>query len=93
MSDLIWSERAAMDVEAALEHETAYGRHAARRFYDKIVSTARALTMNPEAGRTDRMPGTREFAVRGSPYLIIYRLSGPRIEILRLLHASRRWGY
>jgi len=35
--------------------------------------------------------GTRELVVRNLPYIIPYRVRDNTIEILRVLHTSRRW--
>jgi toxin ParE1/3/4 len=48
-----------------------------------------ALSRYPEMGRAGRVTGTRELIV--FPYLIAYRLKGGAIEIVAILHGSRRW--
>ena len=42
-------------------------------------------------GRIGRVQGTRELVVNRSPYLLIYRVTKSRIEVLRLLHGARMW--
>ena len=50
------------------------------------------LQSNPAMGRPGRIHGTRELVVRGTPYIIPYRVRPRlnRVEILRVFHASRR---
>jgi plasmid stabilization system protein ParE len=45
----------------------------------------------PSMGRTGRVASTRELALPGTAYLIIYRQNGDGIEILRVLHGARDW--
>lgn len=50
------------------------------------------LVQHPKMGRPGRVPGTRELVISSTPFVAVYRLSGPkRIEILRLLHTSQPW--
>jgi toxin ParE1/3/4 len=45
----------------------------------------------PLMGREGRVMGTRELAITGSPFVVVYRVTKTRIEILRLLHGAMRW--
>lgn len=49
------------------------------------------LIDRPEMGRAGRKPGTRELVISRTPFIVIYRLHGERIELLRLLHGVQRW--
>ncbi|PIW88418.1 MAG: type II toxin-antitoxin system mRNA interferase toxin, RelE/StbE family, partial [Nitrospirae bacterium CG_4_8_14_3_um_filter_44_28] len=40
---------------------------------------------------TGRVEGTRELVISGLPYIIPYRVKNNTIEILRVLHAARKW--
>jgi plasmid stabilization system protein ParE len=62
---------------------------AATHFRHRIVAAVRSLSMCPVAGRPGQVPGTRELAVDG--YLIVYRLRGLRVEILRVFRMSPNW--
>ena len=42
-------------------------------------------------GRHGRIEGTRELVIPGLPYIIPYRVKNNVIEILRVLHAARKW--
>jgi toxin ParE1/3/4 len=37
------------------------------------------------------LPGTRELIVSRYPYIIAYRERGTAVEILLVVHTSRRW--
>jgi plasmid stabilization system protein ParE len=49
------------------------------------------LVAHPAAGRAGRVLGTRELVIASLPYVIAYRVRESHIEILRVMHASRRW--
>lgn len=49
------------------------------------------LPAHPGAGRIGRVPDTRELAVDGLPYLVIYRDRADEIQILRVLHNAQQW--
>ncbi len=42
-------------------------------------------------GRPGHVADTREWIVRRTPYLIVYRVRAETLEILRLWHAKRDW--
>lgn len=60
---------------------------AATRVVGRIRAAALRLESHPNSGRPGRVPGTRELVVPGLPY----RQRDDRIEILRVMHAARRW--
>jgi len=47
------------------------------------------LAMHRDSGRAGRIEGTREWVLAGTPYIVVYRLSGSVIEVLRILHGSQ----
>ena len=46
----------------------------------------------PGIGRAGRLSDTKELVVTGTPFIVIYRLRSPTVQILRLLHHARKWG-
>jgi toxin ParE1/3/4 len=64
---------------------------AAAEVAHRIVDATETLGKFPAAGRPGRVPGTRELIVSGTPYLLPYRVKEDVVEILRVLHAGRRW--
>ena len=61
----------------------------ASRIFDRIE----LLREQPQIGRRGRRPDTRELIVDGTRYIVAYRLdaTGSRVQILRIVHTSRRW--
>ena len=49
------------------------------------------LPFKPNLGRSERVKGTREAVLSGTPFVVPYRITADRIEILRVYHAARRW--
>ena len=57
----------------------------------RIEKAVHSLSAYPELGRIGRVKGTRELPVVGTPYLVPYRIQKSRIEILAVIHGTRRW--
>lgn len=49
------------------------------------------LLQHPEIGRPGRKKCTRELVISRTPFVVVYRVKGTRIEVLRLLHSSQQW--
>ena len=78
------------DLDRILESVAKRAREAAAVVASRIWHAAQLLVDNPVMGNTGRVPGTRELCVRGTPYMIAYRLRGDSIEIIRILNTSKR---
>jgi plasmid stabilization system protein ParE len=57
---------------------------AATRVVARIRTAAERLVEQPEMGRTGATPGTREWVVKGLPYIIVYQLQAERDELIVL---------
>jgi plasmid stabilization system protein ParE len=55
-----------------------------------LQATARLSTL-PSVGRPGRVINTRELVLEDRPYLVAYRVTAGVVEVLRVLHTSRRW--
>ena len=49
------------------------------------------LEDHPNAGKTGRVDGTREFFIPNTTYVVVYQVSQSSIHILRVLHTSMMW--
>ena len=58
---------------------------------DKIRSSVDLLRRHPLLGRSGRRPGTRELVVSGTAFLVVYRVEGDVVTILRLFHGAQDW--
>lgn len=55
----------------------------------RIVTTGNALETFPERGRPTGVVGVRELIIGNTPYLLVYRVAGKAVEILRVWHEAR----
>ena len=89
---LRWTRRAERDLdEIAVYIGQDSPAAAARVILELIDQVERLLPAQPAIGRSGRVLGTRELVVGGLPYVIPYRVRENDLEILRVLHVSRRW--
>jgi toxin ParE1/3/4 len=58
---------------------------------DRIAEQVNMLLQHPEMGRQGRKKGTRELVISRTPFVVVYRVKGARIEVIRLLHSSQQW--
>ncbi|OGA06153.1 MAG: hypothetical protein A3D95_02585 [Betaproteobacteria bacterium RIFCSPHIGHO2_12_FULL_69_13] len=87
-----WTRRAERDLDAIAEYIGAENPAAAATVVLEIIGQVEALLpAYPAIGRPGRVGGTRELVIRGLPYIVPYRLRGDDVELLRVLHTSRRW--
>lgn len=88
---LIWSPQARDDLQQMLLFLADKNPYAAKALLLRIEEAAEQLIENPYLGRPGRVPGTREWVVTHSRYLLPYQLFPDRIEILRVYHGARQW--
>ena len=86
---LRWTPAAVADLEHISdylkEHHPRYRQPTIRKLYDAVVS----LKKWPERGRIGREEGTREFLFSPLPYVVVYRLTGRSVEVLRIYHTAQ----
>ena len=58
---------------------------------ERIEHQIDMLLQHPQMGRPGRKKGTRELVISRTPFVVVYRAKGPRIEIIRLLHGAQHW--
>ena len=56
----------------------------------RLLAVIDRLSQFPHSGRCGLIPGTRELIISDLPYFAVYRVSD-KVEILRVMHASRLW--
>jgi plasmid stabilization system protein ParE len=90
VKQLIWSPRAAADLEAIREHIAYDSELYAGLTVSRLVAAPSRLIQFPELGRVVPefgQPDLRELIVR--PYRLVYRLRGEIVEIATVFHAAR----
>lgn len=83
-----WATAAVHDIRAiATWLETRSTHETANRVCRALYDTVALLALHPLLGKHGQHPGTRE--VIAGHYVIVYRLEGERVEILRLWHGTQ----
>ena len=89
---LRWTRRAERDLDEIAAYIGQDSPAAAARVVLELIDQVEGLLPEqPAIGRPGRVLGTRELVIGDLPYVIPYRVRGNDLEILRVLHASRRW--
>jgi len=91
--EILWQKRAISDLHHIAEYIRQDNSAAAEKTGAVIEAAARNLIRYPEIGRVGKEPGTRELIVNGTPYFVVYRISGNAVQILRILHGKQKWPY
>ena len=89
--ELRWTPAALDDLDAAAEFVAADNPDAAAEMADRVLDATEGLLRYPNLGRAGRVRGTRELVVSGTPFVVVYRVRLDEIQVLRVLHHSRRW--
>ena len=88
---VVWFESAIQDLVCVRQYISQDNPMAARNVVAKIGEAVSMLTTHPGIGRPGRVTGTKEMVVDQTQYILPYRVRDNRIEILRVLHSSKRW--
>jgi addiction module RelE/StbE family toxin len=85
---VIWSPEALEDVGRTFDYLALLNPVAAKRVVESLFVAAESLINFPQRGRIGSKPGTRELVVQ-TPYVIVYRITGDTVDILRVWHAAQ----
>jgi addiction module RelE/StbE family toxin len=86
-----WTPSATEDLAHIRDYIGMDNPTAARNVVRKIFDHARSLVTFPERTRAGRVNHTREAVIPNLPYIIVYRVKGDRLEVLRVLHGAQQW--
>jgi plasmid stabilization system protein ParE len=82
----------------ALRQLAAIRRHvaldkpgAATKLTYRIKTSADSLANFPLSGRVGRVPGTREWVIPGTPYIVSYTVTESELRILAVHHGETNW--
>jgi len=85
-----WTAQGLSDLEHLHDYVAKDNPDEAARVVETILRGLATLDTFPGAGRKGtRVKGTRELVLY--PYLIVYRVRSGYIEVLALIHGSRKW--
>ncbi len=88
---IVWSPTAVADLTSLRAYIAEHDPDAAASVARAIVEAVEWLRQFPDSGRPGRVPHTRELVLSDYPYLVPYTVRGNRIEVIAVLHTSRRW--
>ena len=89
MTQLLFAEPAARDLEAIIDYIAQDSPAAAEGVYRRIMQVVRMLPEFPLLGRPGRHPATRELSISDLPYLIVYEADAGTVTVLAVFHTSR----
>jgi plasmid stabilization system protein ParE len=91
--ELRWSQLAIEEFEQGTDHIAEANPVAAEEVAQRIWDALQKLREFPYIGHVSEDGDLREWAVRHTPYVIVYAIRGTTLEIARVFHTSRQpWG-
>jgi plasmid stabilization system protein ParE len=90
-----WTPEALSELRGVFSYVEPHDAAAALRLIDRLQE-AGALLGRRSIGRPGRVPGTREYSVPRTPYILAYETladtgGDETLWILRVIHSSRSW--
>lgn len=90
MHVLEWRPKASADLLEIVAYIAADNPAAAQALKNSIEEKVDALAEHPKLYRPGRIKGTRELVAHPN-YIVIYRLAGNVVDVLRVKHAKRKF--
>jgi addiction module RelE/StbE family toxin len=90
MLGVVWLDEAIADLIDIVTFIAAENPSAARHLKNRLESAPLPLTEHPYLYPNGRIPGTREVVVHPN-YVLVYRVTAERIEIVNVLHARQEY--
>lgn len=90
MNRLTWRPMALADRDAIMVHIAQDNPTAAIELDLEFEAKAENARLRPKLYKAGRANGTREIVVRPN-YVVVYRLVGDVVEVLRVLHTAQQW--
>ncbi len=86
-----WSRPAIRHLASIRDFIEADKPDAAAKVAATLFAAADRLEVFPMLGRKGRIDGSRELIVPGLPYIVAYRIVNEGIDIVGVIHTSRKW--
>jgi plasmid stabilization system protein ParE len=82
--EVVYLPRAVADLRWLRRYYAVVFPEGAKRARERVLATERLLSENPHVGELTGIADVREFPVRRTPFLFVYRIRSDRVEILRV---------
>ncbi len=88
---LRWTEEAADDLEHIAGYLLAHTPSRAQDLVRAVYDAPSDLLTFPNRGRQGKKEGTRELVLSPLPYIVVYKVLGDIIFVVRILHGAQKW--
>ncbi|MGH8701591.1 MAG: type II toxin-antitoxin system RelE/ParE family toxin [Burkholderiales bacterium] len=88
---LEWAPRAGRDLLAIEDFYADFSQITADRVISEIRRSALRLETYPAIGRPGQVRGTRELVITSYPFILVYRVTGSRVRVGRVLHQHQKY--
>lgn len=89
--EVFWLDDAVTDLREIIEYVTEQNPTAAPQVATSLYEAAQRLGRFPNLGRAGRIGDTRELIVPRLPFVLAYRITPERVEVVRVIHGRRDW--
>jgi toxin ParE1/3/4 len=86
-----WTDEAQADFAGQIAWIHERNPAIAERVAEDVLASVELLGAFPYYGRAGRREGTRELATTPRPYVVVYKVLGADVVILRVLHGAQLW--
>ena len=86
-----WTKSAINDLEIEANYLSKISPSIEDSFLKHVESSIDLIKEYPELGRIGRVNQTRELILKKFQYILVYLVESSYIDIIRLLHTSRKW--
>jgi toxin ParE1/3/4 len=90
MLPIVWRVRARDSLAGIVRHIAEHNPGAAGRIKALIEQSVLPLAEHPYLFRSGRVPGTREVVAHPN-YIVVYRVTVDRIEVVHVLHSRQQY--
>lgn len=88
---LRWTEEAADDLERIADYLLIHAPGRAPELIRAVYDAPSTLLTFPNRGRPGKREGTRELVLTPLPYIVVYKVLGDVIFVVRILHGAQQW--
>jgi toxin ParE1/3/4 len=86
-----WTEEAADDLQRIADYLLIHAPGRAPELLRVIYDAPSTLLTFPHRGRPGKREGTRELVLTPLPYIVVYKVLGDVIFVVRILHSAQQW--